>query len=150
MMKFYAAYWQAYLAAWKKYFVYQTRSTRLEYWSFAFTNIVIYLGLLLIGLINQVDSFSVSEDISYFSFYKFNYGFNAADIFSLVTFIPAITAAIRRLHDTNRRGWWLLIVFIPIVGPIILIYFLIKPSDKQKNRFGPPPTNSSDPYLGAS
>jgi uncharacterized membrane protein YhaH (DUF805 family) len=45
-------------------------------------------------------------------------------LFSLATLLPSIAAAARRLHDTNRSGWWQLIVLVPVVGIIVLIVFL--------------------------
>lgn len=49
-------------------------------------------------------------------------------VFGLATFIPSLSAAVRRLHDTGKSGWWLLIAFVPIVGFIVLIFFLIQKS----------------------
>ncbi len=46
---------------------------------------------------------------------------------------------IRRLHDTDRSGWWWLIGIIPIIGWIILIFFLASPGTPGENRYGPPP-----------
>ncbi len=53
------------------------------------------------------------------------------ELFSLGTLLPSITAATRRLHDTNRSGWWQLIVFIPVLGWIVLIVFLAQESKFQ-------------------
>ena len=45
-------------------------------------------------------------------------------VFSLATLLPSIAAAARRLHDTNRSGWWQLIAVVPLVGIIVLVVFL--------------------------
>ena len=45
-------------------------------------------------------------------------------VFSLATLLPSIAAAARRLHDTNRSGWWQLIAIVPLVGIIVLVVFL--------------------------
>ena len=45
-------------------------------------------------------------------------------VFSLATLLPSIAAAARRLHDTNRSGWWQLIALVPLVGIIVLVVFL--------------------------
>ena len=58
---------------------------------------------------------------------------------TLFTLIPAISAGVRRLHDTNRSGFFLLISFIPFVGGLVLLFFLIPEGTKGKNRFGPDP-----------
>jgi uncharacterized membrane protein YhaH (DUF805 family) len=46
---------------------------------------------------------------------------------------------VRRLHDTDRSGWWLLIAFIPVVGILVLLYFYVSRGDAGQNRFGPAP-----------
>ena len=58
---------------------------------------------------------------------------------TLFTLIPAISAGVRRLHDTNRSGFILLISFIPFIGGLVLLFFLIPEGTKGKNRFGPDP-----------
>ena len=60
-------------------------------------------------------------------------------IFTLATFIPYLAVTVRRLHDTDRSGWWLLLAFIPIIGGIILLVFMIQDSQPETNRFGPNP-----------
>src|SRR5207237_7646976 len=62
-----------------------------------------------------------------------------AGIYALVVLIPGIAVSVRRLHDTDRSGWWLLIVFIPIIGPIVLIVFMCIDGTPGANRFGPSP-----------
>lgn len=54
--------------------------------------------------------------------------------------VPVIAASARRLHDTNRSGWWQLIAIIPLVG-LVLIYFLVSSGDAGDNRFGAPAVN---------
>jgi len=54
----------------------------------------------------------------------------------LATFIPSLAVAVRRLHDSDRSGWWWLIVLIPIIGWIVYIYFQVQPSTPGSNRFG--------------
>ena len=58
---------------------------------------------------------------------------------TLFTLIPAISAGVRRLHDTNRSGFFLLISFIPFIGGLVLLFFLILEGTKGKNRFGSDP-----------
>ena len=50
-------------------------------------------------------------------------------LLTLVIFLPHLAMAVRRLHDTNRTGWWVLLGLIPLVGTIILIIFYVQPSD---------------------
>ena len=99
----------------KKYFVFEGRASRSEYWWF-----------------------QLIVSPSYFISTVFEN--NIAYIFlgiTLFTLIPAISAGVRRLHDTNRSGFFLLISFIPFIGGLILLFFLIPEGTKGKNRFGP-------------
>lgn len=60
-------------------------------------------------------------------------------IFTLAMFLPRLAVAVRRLHDIDRSGWALLIVFVPVVGWIILLIWCLQKSDPNDNRFGPAP-----------
>ena len=101
----------------KKYFVFQGRASRSEYWWFQ-----------LIVSPSYLISTILENEIGYF--------FLGITLFTL---IPAISAGVRRLHDTNRSGFFLLISFIPIIGSLVLLFFLIPEGTKGKNRFGPDP-----------
>ncbi len=101
----------------KKYFVFEGRASRSEYWWFQ----------LIVSPSYLISTF-LENEMSYF--------FLGITLFTL---IPAISAGIRRLHDTNRSGFFLLISFIPFIGGIILLFFLIPEGTKGKNKFGPDP-----------
>jgi uncharacterized membrane protein YhaH (DUF805 family) len=66
----------------------------------------------------------------------------AADIIELVVslalLVPLLAVGCRRLHDTNKSGWWQLFWLIPVAGWLVLIIFFAMPSDTDENRFGPP------------
>ena len=101
----------------KKYFVFKGRASRSEYWWFQ-----------LIVTPSYFISTLFDNDISYL--------FLGITLFTL---IPAISAGVRRLHDTNRSGFFLLISFIPFIGGLVLLFFLIPEGTKGKNKFGPDP-----------
>jgi uncharacterized membrane protein YhaH (DUF805 family) len=82
-----------------KYADFTGRATRSEYWWY-------FLFIVVVGLAVSTVSHVLSG------------------LFYLGTLLPSLAAAARRLHDTNRSGWWQLICFVPIVGFIILIVFL--------------------------
>ena len=86
-----------------KYVDFSGRATRSEYWWFA-----------LFCFVGGVVAASIAHIVSI--------------LFSLATILPIIAAATRRLHDTNRSGWWQLISLIPIVGWIVLLIFLAQKS----------------------
>ena len=66
-----------------------------------------------------------------------------APIFTTITglglLLPGLSVAIRRLHDTNRSGWWILIGLIPLIGFIVLLVFYIQQGDAGPNEYGPEP-----------
>ena len=101
----------------KKYFVFEGRASRSEYWWFQ-----------LIVSPSYFISTILENEIGYL--------FLGITLFTL---IPAISAGVRRLHDTNRSGFFLLISFIPFIGGLVLLFFLIPEGTKGKNRFGPDP-----------
>ena len=101
----------------KKYFVFQGRASRSEYWWFQ-----------LIVSPSYFISTILENEIAYF--------FLGITLFTL---IPAISAGVRRLHDTNKSGFFLLISFIPFIGGLVLLFFLIPEGTKGKNKFGPDP-----------
>jgi len=63
-------------------------------------------------------------------------------LFALALIVPSIAVGVRRLHDTDRSGWWLLIGLIPLIGAIVLLVFFVTEGTKGDNRYGP------DPYAG--
>jgi len=61
-----------------------------------------------------------------------------SSLFSLAVLLPSIAVAVRRLHDLDKSGWWLLILLIPLIGVIVLIYWFCQKGTAGDNRFGPP------------
>lgn len=59
-----------------------------------------------------------------------------AGIVSLLLLLPGLAVTVRRLHDSGRSGWWYFIVLIPLIGGLILLYWMLKPSEPGTNRFG--------------
>lgn len=57
--------------------------------------------------------------------------------------LPGLSVSIRRLHDTNRTGWWILIYLIPLIGLIVLLVFYLQQGDPGENRYGPPPVTET-------
>jgi uncharacterized membrane protein YhaH (DUF805 family) len=66
-------------------------------------------------------------------------------IVGLGLLLPGLSVAIRRLHDTNRTGWWILIGLIPLIGFIVLLVFYVQEGDAGDNKYGPPPPTSYAP-----
>ncbi|MFE3638768.1 DUF805 domain-containing protein [Streptomyces cellostaticus] len=108
-----------YIDVLKKYAVFSGRARRQEYWMFFLFNIVISIVLTIIDA-------AIGSSVP-------------AVIYSLATLLPGLGVAVRRLHDTGRSGWWLLIGFVPLVGMIILIVFLATEGKPESNQYGPNP-----------
>jgi len=117
-----------YLEVLKKYAEFSGRARRKEYWYFFLFNIIVSVVLMVI----DVGTGSFDEQIGM--------GF-LSGIYTLAVLIPSIAVSIRRLHDTNRSGWWLLIAVIPIIGGIVLIIFMVQDGTSGENQHG------SDPKL---
>ena len=60
-------------------------------------------------------------------------------VYSLAVLIPSLAVSARRLHDTDRSGWWMLINLIPLIGFIVYLVFVCGDSKPGANRFGPNP-----------
>lgn len=115
-----------YLAVLKKYAVFEGRARRKEYWFFVLFNLLITLGLTMIdGVTGTLDPRGGVGLLS--------------GLYTLAVIIPAIAVSVRRLHDTDRSGWWFLIAFIPVIGPIVLLVFMALDGTPGDNRFGPNP-----------
>ncbi|MGB5156193.1 MAG: DUF805 domain-containing protein [Desulfobacterales bacterium] len=110
-----------YLEVLKKYAVFNGRAGRKEYWYFVLFNIVFYI---LFGAIDRfIGSFNTEAGIGLFS-----------SLYSLAVFTPGLAVTVRRLHDTDRSGWWLLIGLIPIIGALVLIVFTAQDSKAGDNK----------------
>ena len=101
-----------------KYATFDGRATRSEYWWFT-------LFSLIVGAILSGGHFGFGQG------HHFLY-----DIWSLATVLPTLAVAVRRLHDTDRSGWWWFIALIPFIGWIVYIYFQVQPSTPGSNRYG--------------
>ena len=64
-------------------------------------------------------------------------------LWALAIFLPSLAVTVRRLHDRDKSGWWILIDLIPFIGGIILLIWAVSPSDDDANRFGESPLYSS-------
>jgi uncharacterized membrane protein YhaH (DUF805 family) len=118
-----------YLEVLRKYAVFEGRAQRKEYWFFVLFSVLISIGLTIIDTTTGL--FDAKAGIGLLS-----------GIYSLAVLIPSIAVGVRRLHDINRSGWWLLISFIPLIGTIVLIVFLATDSKPEANQYGPNPKSA--------
>ncbi|NRA99739.1 MAG: DUF805 domain-containing protein [Rhodobacteraceae bacterium] len=110
---------------------FQGRASRPEYWWWI---LLIFLLFIVLGLI---DAFVVAPMLGFGP--GEDSGRPLSLLVSLGLFLPNLALGIRRLHDTNRSGWWILIGLIPLIGVLVLLYFYTRPSDEGENDHGPQP-----------
>jgi uncharacterized membrane protein YhaH (DUF805 family) len=115
-----------FMTALKNYAVFSGRSRRSEYWYFALFYLMLYVVCAIVD--GLTGSFDRASGIGLFT-----------GVLTLALLIPSLSVGVRRLHDTGRSGWWLLIAFVPLVGAIILLVFLAQDSGAGANRFGANP-----------
>lgn len=103
----------------REYFNVDGRARRTEYWMY----LLVYLGVLIVaGILDAA----------------LGVGLIGA-LVALAHLIPSITVGVRRLHDIDRSGWWLLVALVPLIGWIIAIYWAVKEGDAGSNRYGANP-----------
>ncbi|HSI46090.1 MAG TPA: DUF805 domain-containing protein [Methylophilus sp.] len=109
-----------YLQVLQKYALFTGRATRKEYWMFVLVSFLIILAIEFVEPVLGTGGF-------------------IGMLYSLVILLPSVAVSIRRLHDTDRSGWWLLISLIPLIGGIVLLVFMVQDSTSGQNQYGPNP-----------
>ncbi|WP_328946547.1 DUF805 domain-containing protein [Streptomyces sp. NBC_00250] len=108
-----------YLEVLKKYVVFTGRARRKEFWMFELINLIISIVLAVVDM---------SLDMQLLG-----------TIYALAVFLPSLAVTVRRLHDTGRSGWWILIALVPLIGFIVLIVFAATEGEQHENAHGPNP-----------
>lgn len=109
-----------YMDALKNYVNFSDRACRSEYWMFFLFNIIICFVLLIIeGMIGGPGVL--------------------ANLYSLAVLIPGLAVSVRRLHDTDKSGWWLLVGFVPLLGALLLLIFFVQAGTSGPNSYGQEP-----------
>ena len=109
-----------YVEVLKKYAVFHGRARRKEYWMFFVFNLLIALGLGFVdALVGSAGGIVI--------------------LYSLAILIPGTAVSVRRLHDTGHTGWWFLIGFVPILGTLVFLLFMIQDSTPGPNQYGENP-----------
>jgi uncharacterized membrane protein YhaH (DUF805 family) len=103
-----------------KYATFSGRARRKEYWMFFLINILVAIALAIIEAILGLPGI-------------------LGGIYALALLIPGIAVTVRRLHDTGRTGWWILIGLVPVIGFIVLLVFMVLDSQPGDNAYGPNP-----------
>jgi uncharacterized membrane protein YhaH (DUF805 family) len=102
------------------------RASRSEFWWF-------YLFIVIVGTILSIIASATGASSS-------SGGRVITFIIYVVVVLALLSVSVRRLHDSNKSGWLVLLNLLPCIGPIILIVFLVQPSTDGDNSYGPRPT----------
>jgi len=119
-----------YLKVLKNYVNFSGRARRKEFWFFFLFNTLIFfiLGFVELFLFGSGD-FNPSSPPALI----------ITNIYSLGVLIPTLAVSVRRLHDTGKSGWWLLISLVPVAGFLVLLVFYFIEGDSGTNKYGPDP-----------
>ena len=101
-----------------KYATFTGRAVRPEYWYWVLFNVLVAIGL---GIIQVVSGPTI--------------GFTLRALFNLAVLVPSLAVGVRRLHDTDHSGWWILLSLVPVVGWIILLVWYCQRGTPATNRF---------------
>ena len=112
---------EAVQSGFRNYVNFSGRAVRSEFWFWILFTIVGGLATAIL------DYALIPSWVTYFSF---------AGVFDIATLLPGIAVAARRLHDTDRSGWWLLLFLVPLFGTIVLLYWWCSKGTRGYNRFG--------------
>jgi uncharacterized membrane protein YhaH (DUF805 family) len=108
------------------YTVFSGRASRPAFWWWFLFGVLVGVGANIIDAI--LGSYPVVSGLA-----------------ALALLLPNLSVGIRRLHDTGRTGWWILIGLIPIIGFIVLLIFYLQEGDATENEYGPPPAERVAP-----
>jgi uncharacterized membrane protein YhaH (DUF805 family) len=124
-------------AVYGKYATFSGRARRPEYWWWA-----LYMVLSGIGIAIIESSLGLGMGHMGMGGGAMSAGYEGgpmSGLWAIANLLPGIGVAVRRLHDTDRSGWWLLIALIPLIGALVLLYFMVSEGTRGDNRFGAEP-----------
>lgn len=107
----------------RKFAVFQGRATRSEYWYWVLLQVSVFVFSIFVELGTGDPTL----------------GNVVWGLFLLVTFLPSLAVQVRRLHDTGKSGWWILIQAIPFLGSIVVLIFTLQYSEEFDNEYGQAP-----------
>ena len=123
---------QAVKSFWSHYATFKGRARRSEYWFIQLFLVVTNLGAAVIDFV------LMDGDIE--RFIANGGGGIVGLVWILATIVPALAVLVRRLHDTGKSGWWVLLGFVPLAGGIVLLVFTVQQSEAAENTYGPVPS----------
>lgn len=112
-----------YIKCWKHCADFSSRASRLEYWQFFMTNLIIT---------------AVLSVIAYWLLYDYAFFAKLSMCYSFSTLLPGIAVCVRRLHDIGRSGWLFMVILIPVLGLVLLFFLMFLKGDQKENDWGSP------------
>ena len=113
----------------EKYATFSGRAQRQEFWLYVLAYLILYLIALAVDF--SAGTFDLEMELGLFT-----------GLLGLALLIPGLGVTVRRLHDTNRTGWWILISFVPLIGVIVMLVFCCLKGTAGENRFGEDPLST--------
>lgn len=127
-----------FIKAFRQYADFSGRASRQEFWMFVLFNLLFAMAWAFVaGLLTGLFGGSFDQESRLIFMYKL------IAIYYAVTAVPAMAVGVRRLHDTGRSGWWMLIGLVPLVGGIWLIVLMCSDDNPGDNRYGSPPDGTT-------
>ena len=127
-----------FIKAFRQYADFSGRASRQEFWMFVLFNLLFAMAWAFVaGLLTGLFGDSFDQESRLIFMYKL------IAIYYAVTAVPAMAVGVRRLHDTGRSGWWMLIGLVPLVGGIWLIVLMCSDDNPGDNRYGSPPDGTT-------
>lgn len=120
-----------YIDAFRNYANFSGRARRKAYWMFFLFNLI---ATFILGIVDTATgTYDWASGLGLFG-----------ALYTLAIFIPYLALTVRRLHDTGRSGWWMLIAFIPLIGVVVLFVFSVLDGTPGENEYGPNPKDTAD------
>ena len=124
----------------RRYAEFSGRSRRKEFWLFTLGLTLVSVAIAVVFGKSEAEVVRVGFSVGYFAGSTLTpLGQAINSLFTLATIIPSIAVTTRRLHDTDRSGWWQLLIFVPLFGWIALLVFYCQDGTRGTNRFGHDP-----------
>lgn len=122
----------------KRYFDFEGRSRRKEYWMFTLLYALLMIAAFVVVGIGAATS-GDSGELNALGML----GFSLLGLIVLIFFIPSIAVQVRRFHDQDKSGWFVLLNLIPSIGGLIVLVFMCLEGTPGDNRFGSDPKGAN-------
>lgn len=122
----------------KRTFDFGGRSRRKEFWMFVLFCVLVGVGAGILDLMLGYGASGAHAGGGGYEAWVETRG-PVGVISSLLLIVPQLAVSVRRLHDINRTGWWLLLLLLPLIGWLVLLVFYVTEGTRGENRFGPDP-----------